>query len=70
MALNWLWSPIFFGAHELGLALVELVLMWLAIASFLVRAWRRDRPSAWLFVPYLAWVSFAGLLNAALLWLN
>ena len=70
MVLNFIWSPAFFGAENLGLALIIIVPMWLAIAGFLLRALQTDRPSAWLFTPYLVWVSFATLLNASLYILN
>lgn len=70
LALNFLWSPIFFAAQNAGLALAVIAAMWLAIAAFIGLAWRLDRPAAWLFVPYLAWVSFATLLNASIWWLN
>jgi len=70
LVLNFLWSPTFFGARMMGLALVVIVLLFIAILLFIVRAWTRDRLSAGLFVPYAAWVAFATLLNASLLWLN
>ncbi|WP_412050664.1 TspO/MBR family protein [Hoeflea sp. Naph1] len=70
MALNLVWSPIFFTLHRPDLALAVLVAMLLAILTFIAMAWSRDRPSALLFLPYAAWVSFAGLLNGAIWWLN
>jgi len=70
MALNFVWSPIFFTLHRPDLALAVLVAMLLAILTFIAMAWSRDRPSALLFLPYAAWVSFAGLLNGAIWWLN
>lgn len=70
LALNFLWSPIFFTAQNLGLALAVLVAMLATIVVFIVTAWRVDRPAALLFLPYAAWVSFAGLLNLSLLLLN
>ncbi|MGY6631366.1 MAG: TspO/MBR family protein [Wenzhouxiangella sp.] len=70
MALNALWTPLFFGWNLLGLALVEMALLWLAIAMT-IRFGYRIRPlTAWLMAPYLAWVSFAWVLNAGLWWLN
>ena len=63
LALNAAWSPIFFGAHALGWALVEIVLLWLTIATTAV-AFRRVSPlAAALLVPYLAWVGLATWLN-------
>ena len=63
LALNFSWSFIFFGAHAPGAAFAELSVMWLAILATLVVFGRTDRIAGWLLVPYLAWVSFAGLLN-------
>lgn len=70
MALNFLWTPVFFGAHQLGLALVVILLMLAAILAFIAAAWRLDRGAAWLFVPYAAWVAFASLLNGSIWMLN
>lgn len=70
LGLNFLWSPIFFAAQNIGLALAVIAALWLAILVFIALARRLDRPAAWLFVPYLAWVSFATLLNGAIWWLN
>lgn len=67
---NGAWSWLFFGRHEIGMALADLAAMWIAILGFIVATWRIDRPAALLFLPYLAWVSFAGALNAALWRLN
>lgn len=68
--LNLLWSPAFFGLHSPGLALAILVPLLLAILAFLVTRWNKDRVAAALFIPYAAWVSFAGLLNASIVALN
>ena len=70
MALNFLWTPVFFGAHQLGLAFVVILLMLAAILGFIATAWRLDRGAAWLFVPYAAWVAFASLLNGSIWMLN
>jgi benzodiazapine receptor len=64
MLFNWAWSPAWFILHQTWLAFAILVAMWLCIVGFMLVNWRQDdRVSALLFVPYLAWVSFAGLLN-------
>jgi len=63
LALNLAWSFIFFGAHAPGAALADLVVLWLAIVVTLIIFWRAERLAGLLFVPYLAWVSFAGVLN-------
>jgi tryptophan-rich sensory protein len=70
MALNFLWTPVFFGAHQIGLALVIIVLMLAAILAFIATALRQDRVAAWLFLPYAAWVAFATALNGSIFMLN
>jgi len=70
LLLNALWTPVFFGAHMLGAALVLIVLLWLAIALTIVHFWRVRTLAAALLLPYLAWVSFATALNASLWMLN
>jgi tryptophan-rich sensory protein len=70
LALNLLWSALFFGLKAPGAALAEIVVLWLAIAATLVAFWRIDRIAGLLFVPYLAWVSFAVALTAAIWRLN
>jgi benzodiazapine receptor len=70
LALNFLWTPVFFGAHQIGLALAVILLLLSVIVAFITLSWRRHRASAWLFMPYAAWVGFASLLNAAILTLN
>jgi len=70
MTLNFLWSPVFFGMHRIGLALGVIVALLTAIAAFIVVQWRADRPAALLFVPYAAWVAFATVLNGSIYRLN
>jgi benzodiazapine receptor len=70
LALNLLWSALFFGLEAPGAALIEIVFLWLAIAATLIAFWRIDRIAGLLFVPYLAWVSFAVVLTAAIWRLN
>ena len=70
MVLNFAWSPLFFGAHQMKLALIVITTLVLAIAAFIALTRREDKISAWLFAPYLLWVSFATLLNASLVVLN
>lgn len=63
LGLNFAWSFIFFGAHAPGPALAELALLWVAIFATLIGFGRIEKPAGWLLIPYLAWVSFAGVLN-------
>ncbi len=70
LALNGFWSWIFFGMESPGWAFAELVLLWTAITATTVEFWRRSFVAGMLFVPYLAWATFAGALNFALWRLN
>ncbi len=70
LALNFLWSPIFFAAHSIDGALVVILLLLLTILGFIWQAWRLDRVSSALFAPYLLWVAFASLLNGSIAALN
>lgn len=70
MGLNLLWSPAFFAAQMPKLALLIILMLLGTIFFFERRAWQSDRLSAVVFMPYLAWVSFATTLNAAIVYLN
>jgi tryptophan-rich sensory protein len=70
LALNALWTPLFFGLHWPGVAFAEIVLLWLAIAATIVVFRPVSRTALMLLVPYLAWVSFAAVLNFTLWRLN
>jgi translocator protein len=68
--LNAMWTPLFFGAHSLAGALADILLLDVMVAATIVLFSRLDRPAAWLMAPYMAWISFATALNAAIWWLN
>lgn len=70
MALNWAWSPIWFIGQMLWPAFAVIVAILALIVAFIVSARRLDPTAAWLFVPYLAWVGFASLLNFSIAVLN
>ena len=70
LALNLSWSIVFFGLRSIGWALVEIVVLLLAILATTLVFWQRDRVAGMLFVPYAAWVAFATVLNAAIWRLN
>lgn len=70
LALNTAWSGIFFYLHQPGWAFAEIIVLWLAIAATIAGFYRRTHVAAWLLVPYLAWVSFAGVLNFSIWRLN
>ena len=70
LALNLLWSWIFFRRRAIAGAFVEVVCLWVAIAAATAVFVQIDSVAAWLMTPYLAWVAFAALLNGAILRLN
>lgn len=70
LVLNIAWSWIFFGMHELGWAFAEIIILWLAIVATTAAFFKRSKGAGWLMVPYLAWVSFASVLNFAIWRLN
>lgn len=70
LGLNFCWTPIFFHYHAIGGALADIAVLWVAIVGTIAVFGRVSRVAAWLLVPYLAWVSFATLLNAGFWRLN
>lgn len=70
LGLNVLWSGLFFGLESPGLAFAEILLLWAAIAATMTTFWFRSRIASVLLMPYLAWVSFAAILNFAIWRLN
>lgn len=67
---NAAWTPFFFILQAPGLALADIVLMWLTLMALLVKFWKESRRAYWLWLPYFFWVSFAMYLNAGFWWLN
>ncbi len=63
LGLNTLWSYLFFGLQQPGLAFLDIIALWLAILATLLAFWRHYRPAGQLLLPYLLWVSFAAYLN-------
>ena len=70
LALNALWSFLFFGLKNPMLALIEIILLWLMIYETYMKFNKIDKTAGYLFVPYLLWVSFAIILNGNIWWLN
>jgi len=70
LALNALWSILFFGLRSPGAALLDIAVLWLVLIRILARFREVDRLAAWLWSAYVLWVSFAFLLNAAVWDLN
>jgi len=68
--LNLLWSYLFFSLHNPGAAFAEIIFLWLAILATIIIFSKISRAAAWLLVPYILWVSFAGFLNYSLWQLN
>ena len=68
--LNFLWSVIFFGMHLPGPAFINIVLLWISIVLLIINFWKFSRLASLLLMPYLLWVSFASLLNLAVVLLN
>ncbi len=70
LALNFCWSILFFSFHALGIALIEIIAMWISIAAMIYYFKPVNKTAAYLQIPYLCWVSFATVLNASIWWLN
>lgn len=70
IALNTLWTPIFFGLHRMRSALIVMGFLWLAVAATMVSFFTVDWVAGLMFVPYLIWVSIAALLNYTVLRMN
>ena len=70
LALNTLWSIIFFSLRYPGAAFAEIIVLWLAILGTIIAFARISKPAAWLLAPYILWVSFAAYLNYQLWILN
>ena len=70
LALNSLWSILFFGLQRPDWAMAEILALWCAIAATTAAFYRHSRLAAGLMIPYLAWVSFAAVLNYSIFRLN
>jgi len=70
LAINALWSWLFFVWRLGGIAFAEILLLWLLIATTIFLFWRINKIAAALLIPYLAWVSFAAALNFSVWQLN
>jgi tryptophan-rich sensory protein len=70
LVLNAAWSFLFFTRHNIGLALVEIVVLWLVILITIFLFARIRKVAAWLMVPYISWVSFAMILTYTIWQLN
>ncbi len=64
------WSIVFFGMQNPGLAFVNLIIIWIMIVVLMIKFWKINRCSTYLLIPYFLWVSFAGILNYFIWFLN
>ena len=67
LAANGAWSPLFFGAHRPRAAMADLVALGAGVTAYANEARKVDRAAAWMMAPYLAWLGFAGALNAGII---
>ncbi|WP_348812959.1 TspO/MBR family protein [Flavobacterium maritimum] len=70
LALNALWSYLFFGLHNPLLAGLEIIILWLMIYETYIQFAKINKIAGYLLIPYLLWVSFATVLNGSIWWLN
>lgn len=70
LALNTLWSLVFFGLHWPWLAVVVILALWITIVMTMQTFRRYSQTSFWIFMPYIVWVSFAAVLNISVALLN
>lgn len=70
LILNFIWSFIFFKYHNLGLAFIEIIIMWFSISYMIFVFYKTSKIAALINIPYLVWVSFASVLNGAIWYLN
>ncbi|MFA1028983.1 TspO/MBR-related protein [Pseudomonas syringae pv. helianthi] len=67
IALNTLWTPVFFGANRIGAAMVILAILWIVVATMIVMALQLDIITGLILFPYLVWLSTAAALNVSIL---
>ena len=70
LLLGILWAILFFWLHGLLLAVIEIVILWFSVVILTLDTWELDHPSFWFLIPYVAWITFAMILNIALWWIN
>jgi tryptophan-rich sensory protein len=68
--LNFSWSIVFFGLHQIGGALIIILLLWISIVLTIQWFGKFNKIAGWLLWPYLLWVSFAAVLNGSIYFLN
>ena len=63
LALNWAWTPLFFGAHKLGASLIEIGLLWSVAGACGYAFWKVNKTAGYLFIPYMGWLTLATALT-------
>lgn len=70
LVFNMTWSIVFFALHSPGWAFLNLIILWILIAWTMISFYKISKTATYLLIPYIAWVSFAGILNYTLWMLN
>ncbi len=70
LVLNTLWSIIFFGMHNILLACIEIIILWIFILLTIIEFYKKSKTAAYLMIPYILWVSFASILTLSIYILN
>ena len=70
LAVNFLWPTFFFNFQWYLFSFLWLVLLWVLVLVMIIRFWGIDRTAAYLNIPYLVWLTFAGYLNLGIWWMN
>ena len=70
LAVNFLWPTFFFNFGWYLFSFFWLVLLWILVLVMILRFWKIDKRAAYINIPYLLWLTFAGYLNLGIWWLN
>ena len=70
LLLNYLWPVIFFSFRLYGMAFIELIVLFIFVGITFVKFIKLDKIAGFLFIPYMAWLIFAGVLNYFVWWKN
>ena len=70
LVVNFLWPTFFFNLEWYLFSFIWLILLWILVLIMILRFYQIDKRAAWLNVPYLVWLTFAGYLNLAIWILN
>ncbi len=70
LALNFSWTPIFFGLQSIAGGFIVIVILWIAVLITIILFWRLNKIAGLLLIPYLLWITFATALNYFIMKLN